>query len=362
MRNDRMARPGLGGPATARPGALVLAGTLALAGCGQTAALLAGESWPPRAPIVPPAATVAIETGAGWDGPSAATGTPQIVVARNQAEWLGLWNLAGRAPPVPLPAGSSAIGVFLGNRGTAARVVTTDVIVTPPRTLQDQPSAVVNYITFRSAGVPTTATGGGASLSPWAIRIVPVGQGPVQVVEQPVSREGPIEPPPATAVALANGTAFEGRASRPVQAAFVVARNEAEWRDLWALTGLVPPRPLPANMAALGLFLGSSAAGGRVFTADVVREPSASTPEAPTRTVVRYAVNYPDAAQAAGSDAAGAYPFAVRLIDGAASDIAVVDLRAEAQLPARWQLPVSQVIGGGPAAPRIPVASPPPKP
>ncbi|HZH27477.1 MAG TPA: hypothetical protein VEY95_09885 [Azospirillaceae bacterium] len=355
-----MTRPSRGGSATARAaGALVMAGTLALAGCGQTAALLAGESWPPRAPVVPPAATVAIATGVGWDGPTAATGTPQIVVARNQAEWLGLWNLADQAPPVPLPAGASAIGVFLGNRGTAARVVTTDVIVTPPRTLQDQPSAVVNYITFRSAGVPATATGGGASLSPWAIRIVPVGQGPIQVVEQPVSREVPIEPPPATAVALANGTAFEGRAPRPEWAEFVVARNEAEWRDLWALAGLVPPRPLPANMAALGLFMGSSAAGGRVFTADVVREPSGSASGAPMRTVVRYAVNYPDAAQPAGPDAAGAHPFAVRLLEGAASEVAVVDLRGEAQLPARWDLPISQMIGGGPAAPRIPVSSPP---
>lgn len=43
---------------------------------------------------------------------------------------------------------------------------------------------------------------------------------------------------------------------------FAVARTDAEWRQLWMLTGQAPPGPLPGDLMAVGVFAGTRPTGG----------------------------------------------------------------------------------------------------
>ncbi len=60
---------------------------------------------------------------ATWQGAMAVQSTPLQVLATDAEEWQSLWALAGEEPPVPLPAGAAAVGIFLGERPTGGHVL-----------------------------------------------------------------------------------------------------------------------------------------------------------------------------------------------------------------------------------------------
>ena len=332
---------------------------LGLGGCGQVTALLAGETWPPRAAVLPISATAARDAGQAWDGTDAIAVEPQKLIARNIAEWQGLWSLAGQSSPRDLPDGWTGVGVFLGTANGGTRVATTDVLVTPPRTLLEQPKATVRYVALR-VGVPVAAPGAVRSqLSPWAIRMVPVpADAPVLVEEQTApSALPPVPIPEVTDRSLSEGVAWEGRSSKMLPAGSFVVRNEAEWARMWRILGRPIPRSLPADSAAVMIVsLRQPGPGWRLFTGELGIEQDAVLETKPvkrlgTLATLQYALNPPPASVPLADDAR--QPWAVRLIPGSATAVDLVDLVAANEQPSLAVQPVSWIIRGGRQAPRV---------
>jgi hypothetical protein len=337
--------------------ALALAAALALAGCGPAGALLTGESWPPRPPVLPAEAVAAVRAEEAWEGATSAAAEPAVLIARTGPEWDGIWQTVGRPPPVPLPEGRSAVAIFAGPRSAATRVVTLGVSVTPPATIDARPAATVRYVVFGADALAGEVAAGGPS--PWAVRLVPIAEGNISVTRVPLDTISarPVVPPASTAAALADGTAFEGTSAVRAASGSYVARNRDEWERLWALAGTPPPGPLPPDAAAVGVFSGEqSIPGGRVFTADLEVERTLGPADA---AVLRYATNAPDGASPA--DAVGRTPWAIRLVPGRETEVFLVDLRAEEALPAWWRQPVFTMVRGGREASRTRVTRSPPR-
>jgi hypothetical protein len=345
-----MTRRALRGPG------LAVAAALALAGCGRAGALLSGEDWPPRPAVLPPEAVDAVRAEQAWEGATSAAAEPAILIARTGPEWDGIWQSVGRPPPRPLPEGQSAVAVFAGPRSAATRVVTLGVSVAPAPTIDTRPSATVRYAVFGADAVGGEVAAGGPS--PWAVRLVPIAEGNISVTRVPLPGAAPpVVPPRSADAALAAGTAFEGTAASPAASGSYVARTQEEWERLWALAGTPPPGPLPADAAAVGVFAGEQAVpGGRVFTADLDVERSLGPAD---EAVLRYAANMPGGSPPA--EAAGRAPWAIRLIPGRATEVFLVDLRAEQALPPWWRQPVFTMVRGGSEAPRVRVTRTPPR-
>lgn len=69
-------------------------------------------------------------------------------------------------------------------------------------------------------------------------------------------------PPSEAGVPLVGRRQWQGDVSRAQTTAFLVARNEAEWKALWDLVGREPPGALPERLMALGVFLGTRTSTG----------------------------------------------------------------------------------------------------
>jgi len=339
--------------------ALAVAGlsALALTGCARSAALLAGEPWPPREAVVPPEAVAALRAEEAWEGATSAAAEPAILIARTAPEWDGIWQTVGRPPPRPLPDGQSAVAVFAGPRSAATRVAMLDVSVSPAATMQAQSSATVRYAVFGSDALAGEVASGGPS--PWAVRLVPLADGPIAVARVPIETASlpPVRPPPEVLSALQAETAFEGTSAVPAASGSYVARTQEEWERLWALADAPPPGSLPVDASAVGVFAGEQPIpGGRVFTAGLELERTLGPAD---EAVLRYAVNPPSAD--APQDAEGRRPWAIRLVPGAATEVFLVDLRSEEALPSWWRQPVFTMVRGGAEAPRTRVTRSPPR-
>jgi hypothetical protein len=319
---------------------------VALGGCERSASLLAGEPWPPRPPELPVEARAAIEAGEAWEGTGAAAAAFQVLEARSEAEWNAMWALVGRAPPGSLAAGRTAVGIFLGTASPAVRVSTLQAIPVAG-TAGTPPATLVTY------GVLGAGIGGGGR-SPWAIRLLPQGTGRAvrtEEVRMPATARTPVVPGPEAEAALARGLAFEGDDARLPTGGLYLATDGAGWARLWAAAGRPAPGPLPSGAKAVGVFAGTQPVGGaRVFT-------GAAATDTDGTTVLRYAVQPPDAGAPAGG---GRRPWAIRILPGAAGEVAAIDLEAEAALAPWHRRSVAALVNGVPA-PRRPVTALPPE-
>lgn len=158
--NSRAGRVALGG--------LFLAALVVAPGCGGGAsAWLAGEAGGGLAgmsgDVPPPLAARAM-----WRADNARAQSQSFLVARSDAEWLALWDLAGRPAPGGLPGDQMALGVFLGTRTTTGYSV--DIIrLRPERRTGQRDRLVVEY---REISPPDGMVTAQILTSPYAIILV----------------------------------------------------------------------------------------------------------------------------------------------------------------------------------------------
>ncbi|HET8727216.1 MAG TPA: protease complex subunit PrcB family protein, partial [Alphaproteobacteria bacterium] len=151
------------------------AAALALSACGPGA--LFGEDdhveepVPLDGPATPLAPGPAIDGRTEWSGPNATATADVFVTARDDQGWRTLWQLAGTAPPAPLPEGAMAVAVFLGQRPTSGYTVELgdvvrrgEAVIVSYRETQPAPDAVVSQ----------------ALTSPYAVRLVAETEAPVR--------------------------------------------------------------------------------------------------------------------------------------------------------------------------------------
>ncbi|MFV3130736.1 protease complex subunit PrcB family protein [Niveispirillum sp. KHB5.9] len=148
--------------------ALVLMAPLVLAGCGGGAgAWLAGETAGGGSGMAgdapPPLATRAM-----WRAENARAQSQSFLVARTDAEWTALWDLAGRPPPGRLPPNQMALGVFLGTRTTTGYSV--DILRLRPERRDGQHDRLV--VEYRELTPPDGLITAQVLTSPYAIIMV----------------------------------------------------------------------------------------------------------------------------------------------------------------------------------------------
>jgi len=93
-----------------------------------------------------------------------------FVTARDRRGWELLWQLAGEAPPGPLPENAIGVGVFLGMRPTAGSgVEVVDVLYWPQEVL----------VVYEEIPPPADAPAAQALTAPYAIAVAPASEAPV---------------------------------------------------------------------------------------------------------------------------------------------------------------------------------------
>ncbi len=107
----------------------------------------------------------------------------------------------------------------------------------------------------------------------------------------------------------APGTYWQGDRSQAFERAYVVARTQQEWTDLWSRVGEPAPADLPGDQMAVGVFLGPRDTGGYGVAIDTVRQDGGDI-------VVGYHEHVPGPAQAVAQMQTS--PYAVRLLPKAA--------------------------------------------
>lgn len=153
---------------TVRSIALALMAPLVLSACGGGAgAWLAGETAGTVSGMAgdapPPLATRAM-----WRAENARAQSQSFLVARTDAEWVALWDLAGRAPPGRLPPDQMALGVFLGTRTTTGYSV--DILRLRPERRDGQRDRLV--VEYRELTPPDGLITAQVLTSPYAIIMV----------------------------------------------------------------------------------------------------------------------------------------------------------------------------------------------
>ncbi|MDR3515819.1 MAG: protease complex subunit PrcB family protein [Azospirillaceae bacterium] len=96
--------------------------TLGIAGCGDVAALLAGDPLPQEG-VTAPGYRPGIDGVLEWSGSNSTVQVHLTEVARQQDEWQQIWAHVGKPAPGPLPSGWTAIAVFVGTRSTPGAAV-----------------------------------------------------------------------------------------------------------------------------------------------------------------------------------------------------------------------------------------------
>lgn len=140
-----------------------------VSGCGGGAvAWLAGETSAPGAAGIAGDTPPPLSARAMWRGENARAQAQSFLVARNDAEWAALWDLAGRAPPGSLPPGQMALGVFLGTRTTTGYSV--DITQVRPERRTGQRDRLV--VEFREVQPPDGLVTTQMLTSPYAIILV----------------------------------------------------------------------------------------------------------------------------------------------------------------------------------------------
>lgn len=160
--------PRVGKMARTAVSALALTTLLTLSACGGGAgAWLAGEAgggvsgMSGDAP--PPLAARAM-----WRAENARAQSQSFLVARSDAEWAALWDLAGRPPPGRLPSDQMALGVFLGTRTTTGYSV--DILRLRPERRDGQRDRLV--VEYREVTPPEGLITAQVLTSPYAIILV----------------------------------------------------------------------------------------------------------------------------------------------------------------------------------------------
>lgn len=147
---------------------LALTTPLVLSACGGGAeAWLAGEAGGGVAGIsgdVPPP----LAARAMWRAENARAQSQSFLVARTEAEWTALWDLAGRPPPGQLPPQQMALGVFLGTRTTTGYSV--DIQRLRPERQDGQRDRLV--VEYREITPPDGLITSQVLTSPYAIILV----------------------------------------------------------------------------------------------------------------------------------------------------------------------------------------------
>lgn len=147
---------------------LAVALPLVLSACGGGAgAWLAGEAGGGVSGMSgdtpPPLAARAM-----WRAENARAQSQSFLVARSDAEWAALWDLAGRPPPGRLPPDQMALGVFLGTRTTTGYSV--DILRLRPERRDGQRDRLV--VEYREVTPPDGLITAQVLTSPYAIILV----------------------------------------------------------------------------------------------------------------------------------------------------------------------------------------------
>lgn len=147
--------------------ALALCAFALLPGCGGARDWLAGETAEGTAGMAGDAPPP-LSTRAMWRADNARAQSQSFLVARTDAEWVALWDLAGRAPPGKLPPDQMALGVFLGTRTTTGYSV--DIIRLRPERRNGQRDRLV--VEYREINPPDELIKAQVLTSPYAIIMV----------------------------------------------------------------------------------------------------------------------------------------------------------------------------------------------
>ncbi len=105
-----------------------------------------------------------------WRGPRSRVAEETSIVATTQAEWEALWQSVGREPPVALPDGSIALGIFLGQRPTAGYLI--DIV----SAAESDGAFVVVYEERKPSGIVAMVI-----TSPYLVRVFPEPDLPVSI-------------------------------------------------------------------------------------------------------------------------------------------------------------------------------------